>query len=65
MKWVFLIIVSVLGYMIFTGNMGGAREATQNYVDVRHQKTDNSAIEGRPNLLHSVIKDNPFKSKDD
>jgi hypothetical protein len=61
MKWVFLILILVIGYMIYTGNMGGAKDAAQNYVDVRHEKTDEKAMEGRPNVLHSLIKDNPFK----
>lgn len=65
MKWVFLIIIVGIGYMIYTGNMGGAREATQNYVEVRHSQTDESTNqEARPNILHSLIKDNPFKSKE-
>ncbi|MBD3840285.1 MAG: hypothetical protein IE909_00115 [Campylobacterales bacterium] len=64
MKWVLLIFVAVIGYMIYTGNMGGAKEATQNYVNVRHQQTDEKAMEGRPNVLHSLIQDNPFKSKE-
>ena len=35
MKW-FLIIISIgIAYMIYTGNMGGAKKATQNYVDVQ------------------------------
>lgn len=38
MKWLFLILVIVIGYMIYTGNLGGARDATQNYVDVRTEK---------------------------
>ena len=31
MKWFILILVIVIGYMIATGNMGGARDATTNY----------------------------------
>jgi len=65
MKWVLIIFVAVIGYMIYTGNMGGAKEATQNYVDVRHNQTDESNNqEARPNVLHSLIKDNPFKNKE-
>jgi hypothetical protein len=35
MKWIIIAVVLVIGYMIATGNMGGAKNATQNYVDVR------------------------------
>ena len=31
MKWVLIIIVVVIGFMIATGNMGGARDAAGNY----------------------------------
>lgn len=34
-KWIFLILIVVLGYMAYTGNLGGARDATQNYVDIQ------------------------------
>lgn len=65
MKWIGLIVVAIIGYMIYSGNMGGARNATQNYVDVR-AKGDfkNGEGEARPNIMHSLIKDNPFKNKD-
>jgi hypothetical protein len=35
LKWILIAFVAVIGYMIATGNMGGAKDATQNYVDVR------------------------------
>ncbi len=38
MKWVFLVLVIVIGYMIYSGNLGGARDATQNYVDIQTQR---------------------------
>lgn len=61
MKWIFLILIVFVGYMIYTGNMGGAREATQNYVDVRSQKSpDQKATEGRPSPMHSYIE---YKNK--
>ena len=34
MKWVILAIVIVIGFMIVTGNMGGASNATNNYGSV-------------------------------
>jgi len=34
MKWIAIIFVGVIVYMIATGNMGGAKSATQNYADV-------------------------------
>lgn len=63
-KWIFIILIAVVGYMAYTGNLGGARNAAQNYVDVRHTQVDEGAAEARPNVLHSLIKDNPFKSKE-
>jgi len=35
MKWVAIAVVAIIGIMIATGNMGGAKEATNNYVKVR------------------------------
>ena len=34
-KWIAIAFVAAIGYMIATGNMGGAKKATQNYVDVQ------------------------------
>jgi len=31
MKWFLLIVALVVGYAIFSGNMGGARDAGDNY----------------------------------
>lgn len=56
MKWIFLFLVVFIGYMVYSGNMGGAREATQNYVDIRNdQKSDESAADGRPSPLHKFL----------
>ena len=38
MKWVIIAVVVVIGFMILTGNMGGSKEATQNYADVMRSK---------------------------
>lgn len=37
-KWILIAFVAAIAYMVYTGNMGGAKEATQNYVDVRSGK---------------------------
>jgi len=34
MKWIVILFVAGIVYMIATGNMGGAKNATQNYADV-------------------------------
>ncbi|MEA2050035.1 MAG: hypothetical protein U9O56_04840 [Campylobacterota bacterium] len=60
-KWIFLVIVAVIGYMIYTGNMGGAKEATGNYVKVRHTQSEEGAAEARPNLIHQMIEYNKNK----
>ena len=33
-KWMAIFFVGAIIYMIATGNMGGAKKATQNYADV-------------------------------
>ena len=35
MKWFLIILTIVVAYAIYSGNMGGAKKATQNYVDVQ------------------------------
>ena len=62
MKWIIIIVVGVIGYMIYTGNMGGAKDATRNYVDVRHNQ-QSSGAESRPNLIHQMIEYNKGKDK--
>ena len=34
MKWFLIILTIVVGYAIYTGNMGGAKSATSNYQKV-------------------------------
>lgn len=34
-KWIAIAFVAAIVWAIATGNMGGAKSATQNYVDVR------------------------------
>jgi len=60
-KWLGIGLIIGVIYMIATGNMGGSREATKNYFDVRTNHKYKG--EAKPNILHSLIKDNPFKSK--
>ena len=62
-KWIGIALIAGVIYMISTGNMGGSRDATKNYFDVRTNKANTSNVEAKPNLLHALIKDNPFKSK--
>ena len=35
LKWIGLLLVGVIILAIATGNMGGSRDAAQNYIDVR------------------------------
>jgi len=39
LKWIGILFVGAIIYMIATGNMGGAKKATQNYSDVVHGKS--------------------------
>ena len=57
MKWFIIIFVGVIIYMIATGNMGGAKKATQNYVDVMNQgKEPYPQQEAKPAIMHEYIK---------
>jgi len=38
LKWVAIIFVGVIAFMIATGNMGGAKKATGNYSKVMRGK---------------------------
>ena len=31
MKWIIIILIIIVGYAIYTDNMGGARDAASNY----------------------------------
>lgn len=35
MKWFLIILSAAVIYAIITGNMGGAKKATQNYINVQ------------------------------
>jgi len=39
MKWAIIILALIVGYAIWTGNMGGAKDAANNY---------NKLLSGRP-----------------
>ena len=56
MKWVIIIFVGVIGYMIATGNMGGAKNATQNYADVMYGGQKNPNPNAKPAVMHEYIK---------
>ena len=58
MKWILLVIVGAIGYMVATGNMGGAKEATGNYIKVRGESKPNGDVEARPSALHQMIEYN-------
>ena len=59
-KAVLIGLVAVLGliYMIATGNMGGAKKATGNYVEIRKSGGSSSDIEARPNPMQQMIEYN-------
>jgi predicted negative regulator of RcsB-dependent stress response len=56
MKWVIIIFVAVIGYMIYTGNMGGAQKATKNYREVM---TSPKNGEARPAPMYEYLKNKP------
>lgn len=58
MKWVLLLIVAVIGYMVATGNMGGAKKATGNFVDVRKNQKAPEGYEAKPSPLSQMIEYN-------
>ena len=33
LKWIIILFIGAVAYMIATGNMGGSKKATQNYVN--------------------------------
>jgi len=59
-KWILLAAVAGIGYMIFTGNMGGAKNATANYIKVKSEK-QSAGAEARPNLINQMIEYNKHK----
>jgi hypothetical protein len=61
-KYIAIAIVVVIGGMIATGNMGGAKNATGNYIKVR-QSAGSSSGEARPSPLAQMIEYNKTKNK--
>jgi len=59
---VIYLFVAIIVVMIATGNMGGAKKATGNYVKVRSQS---SSMQGevRPNPMAQLIEYNKNKNK--
>ena len=62
MKYVGIALVVGLGILIATGNMGGARNATKNYIDVR-SNAGTSGKEARPSPMAQMIEYNKSKNK--
>ncbi len=58
-----LVVVLGLIYMIATGNMGGAKRATGNYVELRKSGGSSSDIEARPTPMQQMIEYNKNKNK--
>ena len=56
MKWVVIIFISVVGYMVVTGNMGGAKKATQNYANVMYSGKKSGNANSKPAVMHQYIK---------
>ncbi len=55
-KWIAIIFVGAIVFMIATGNMGGASKATKNYADVMKKGGDGKA---RPAPIHEYLKNKP------
>lgn len=58
MKWVLILVAAGLGYMIYTGNMGGAKKATGNFVDVRKNQQPPEGSKVQPSPLSQMIEYN-------
>jgi len=55
-KLVIFLFVAVIGYMIYTGNMGGAKKATQNYADVMYSGKKSGNANAKPAPMYQYIK---------
>jgi hypothetical protein len=60
MKYILITLASIVVIMIATGNMGGAKNATRNYVEIR-QSAGSHSTESRPNPLAQMIAYNKNK----
>jgi hypothetical protein len=57
MKYIGIGLAALLAVLIATDNMGGARNATKNYIDVR-KNGGTSSGEVRPNPMSQLIEYN-------
>lgn len=55
MKYILIIIIVLISYLVYTGNMGGAREATKNYIDVRSKAKPSDEHKDYKSPLESFI----------
>ena len=55
MKWIIGIFMVGIIYMIATGNMGGAKNATQNYANVMYSGKNSSNKDAKPAIMHQYI----------
>ena len=62
-KVILLIVAAGIGYMIYTGNMGGAKSATGNYIKVRQNATSNGNAKPSP-LVQMIEYNNKKKGKE-
>ncbi len=53
MKWFLVIFVAAIVFMIATGNMGGAKHATQNYAEV--MRSGKYVENAKPAPIHAFI----------
>jgi hypothetical protein len=57
MKWVLILFVAGIGYMIYTGNMGGAQKATNNYREVMTKGQEREGAKPAP--MYEYMKNKP------
>ena len=55
-KYVIIIFVAIIGYMIYAGNMGGAKKATGNYMDVMYSGKNSNDNTAEPAPMYQYIK---------
>jgi hypothetical protein len=56
-KWIGIALVAGVIYMIATGNMGGAKKATANYLEVKRTggQAKSTDAKAKPNALTQMI----------
>ena len=55
-KIILIVFAVIVGVMIYTGNMGGAKKATQNYADVMYSGKANPKGDAKPAPMYEYIK---------